>query len=645
MPLWKIAWRSIQRRWLASVLTMFSMALGVMLVVAVLLIVGVVDESFRTNSSLGYDTIVGAKGGELQLTLNTVYYLSKPVENLPFEFYRQFLPAKKRKDREAAIGRDFEDRVEVLSPNGDWSDSREIIIPAGETGADFRVPLLAAERNGPLDFTVTVEVTSKNVVNRVTRRGVTINPQKRVVREEVASKPALPKTSPASTNDDGESSTESEPPGQPSDGDAAEIGEIKATEPSPENPSMEDPSSETLTQEQAEAFAARFADLPPALLLEPRDIFTNDEHAQFHIRLDAESKTPVVITVGLSAGADGRYYEYLTESETAVVPVCLGDYYLNYRVVGTIPPFFDIIYDRQNQRKYEFASGGNFTSKTEGYGIYEAILGARVARDTGLRVGDVIHPSHGAPSGTENATEHRGFIIVGVLASTGTPQDRAVFVNMDGFNEIPDHIRDDGLKEVTALLVDTKDPMTGTELKYQLTEEPVGQAVSPIGIIYSLFDSIVGPMRNVLLVITGVICFVSGISILVSIYNSMNDRKQEIAVMRSLGAGRGTVMAIVLLESVMISMAGGVLGWMAGHAMIGIASQKIEEETGVIVSAFQLAPPLHELSYLLGPQLTPTISVEIWLIPGLILLAILVGFMPALAAYRTDVAEALQSSP
>ena len=62
---------------------MLSMALGVMLVTAVLLIVGVVDRSFQTNSSLGYDTIVGAKGGALQLTLNTIYYLSRPVENLP----------------------------------------------------------------------------------------------------------------------------------------------------------------------------------------------------------------------------------------------------------------------------------------------------------------------------------------------------------------------------------------------------------------------------------------------------------------------------------------------------------------------------------------------------------------------------------
>ena len=93
MSLFKIAWRSIQRRGLASILTALSMALGVMLVVSVLLIHGTVERSFTNKSSLGYNMIVGAKGGRLQLVLNTVYYLSQPVENIPYAYYQQFLGA------------------------------------------------------------------------------------------------------------------------------------------------------------------------------------------------------------------------------------------------------------------------------------------------------------------------------------------------------------------------------------------------------------------------------------------------------------------------------------------------------------------------------------------------------------------------
>src|SRR5688572_15301922 len=96
MSLFYIAWRSILQRGLASLLTSISMALGVLLVVVVLTIHGVVSDSFRNNSSLGYNMIVGAKGGKLQLTLNTVFYLSQPVENIPYDYYLEFVGPEQR---------------------------------------------------------------------------------------------------------------------------------------------------------------------------------------------------------------------------------------------------------------------------------------------------------------------------------------------------------------------------------------------------------------------------------------------------------------------------------------------------------------------------------------------------------------------
>ena len=96
MNVFKIAWRSIQHRGLGSLLTVISMALGVMMVVAVLTIHGVVSQSFKNNNSFGYNILVGARGGGLQLTLNTVYYLSKPVENIPYEYYLAFCDEETR---------------------------------------------------------------------------------------------------------------------------------------------------------------------------------------------------------------------------------------------------------------------------------------------------------------------------------------------------------------------------------------------------------------------------------------------------------------------------------------------------------------------------------------------------------------------
>src|SRR5256885_5716113 len=119
MSLFRIALRSIQQRGVASLLTMLSMALGVMLVVAVMTIHGVVSQSFKNNASLGYNMIVGAKGGQEQLTLNTVFYLSKPVENIPYTYYLEFL---KRDERDRLQQNSFAVHCrDALQQAADWS--------------------------------------------------------------------------------------------------------------------------------------------------------------------------------------------------------------------------------------------------------------------------------------------------------------------------------------------------------------------------------------------------------------------------------------------------------------------------------------------------------------------------------------------
>ncbi len=492
MSLWKIAWRSIQQRGLASLLTVLSMALGVMMVVAVLSVHGIVAESFRNNSGLGYNLIVGAKGGKLQLTLNTVYYLSEPVENIPYDYYLEFLAA----------------------------DARD------------------------------------------------------------------------------------------------------------------------------------------------------EEYGHSAAALTAAAAT--------DTGRDGKYAQFTD----FVIPLCLGDYLGRFRVVGTTPAMFEALtFGAEADRFYEFSSGRNFQTWSDEHGYFEAVLGATVARELGLQTGDGISPSHGDPEGEGHAQK---FTVVGVLAPTGTPNDRAAFVNIEGFYLMDDHakplaeeaedgdptlasaesasptaeigqgsdhdheshspLRRDRLpiprREVTAILLKTVNPFVAFRLPNLISEGPVAQCVAPIHEITNLFDLIVTPIQLALLALTGLICVVSGISILVSIYNSMNDRRSEIAVMRALGANRGTVMAVILLESILLSLAGGLAGWLGGHAINWLASGEIERRSGVSIGFFDFAPPLNVEILGLGP-IIGWISPELLLVPALVCLAILVGFLPALAAYRTDVAKSL----
>ncbi len=523
MSLFRIALRSIQQRGLASALTMLSMALGVMLIVMVLTIHGVVETSFRLNSQLGYNVVIGAnKSGKEQLILNTVYYLSKPAENISYDFYLEFLSQEER--------------------------------------------------------------------DRQLTNSIRVHAAKQAELTHSLSGLALGTIGFAETN--------------------------------------------SAITSAAQAIAIKQAEV-------------------------------------------GRAGKYSALSEL-VIPVCLGDYYGRFRVVATTPDFFnELIYDQELNKKYAFAQGRNFVEYDEKNRYFEAVVGSQVAKEMNVKLGDEIAPQHGEPGGH---THERKFVVVGILESSGTPNDRATFINMEGFYLMNDHaipvdeiasreaseetdkpaseMSDDELKakmlaeakrratleleadpeplpveqrEVTSLIVKTE-PVAAVGLEFAINKGQEGQAALPAAVILGLFTSFIDPIRSVLIVLTVVICIVSGISILVSIYNSMSERRQEIAVMRALGAQRSTVMNIILLESLLLSLGGWFLGWIVGHVACWLASPLVEEQTGVTVGFNLWGAPYFGETFL---------PLEMLIVPGLVLLSVVVGFLPAMSAYNTDVSKSL----
>ena len=171
-------------------------------------------------------------------------------------------------------------------------------------------------------------------------------------------------------------------------------------------------------------------------------------------------------------------------------------------------------------------------------------------------------------------------------------------------------------------------------------------AVNPVEEVTKLFSFFVDPIQKLLLALTVLICIVSSISILVGIYNSMTQRRHEIAVMRALGANRSKVLLIMLCESVLMALAAGIIGWIAGHGMNALMSPMIEAYTGIRVGFLDVAPSI-PLAFLPGGNLLPewlsamSISPELLVVPGMVVLAILVGIYPAISAYRTDVSASL----
>ena len=463
MNLIQIAWRNFCHRALSSILTTLSLSLGVGLVVLVLSVYGVISEAFTRNASVGYNLVVGPKGSPLQLTLNSVFYLSQPIENLPYTEYLEFLSKEKR---------------------------TELV-----------------------------------------------------------------------------------------------------------------------------------------------DRFRGDESLKER---------------------GGRYAPFIGNG--FVIPLALGDYFGEFRVVGTTPLFFEKLrHGPTLEQEFTFSTGRAFKEFSEEHSYFEAVVGSRVAKEMNVGLGDEFFPTHGDPTGHGHDL---GFTIVGVMDPTGTPNDRAAFVNLEGFYLMDGHAKpleesdtteeseqseavesadvsdrvakpDDyrllsiAEREVTSLLVRTENIIFAPSMQNAINEGFRAQAAAPVGEINKLMGLIVGPLKNAMLIITLITCIVAAVGILVAIYNSMNDRRRDIAVMRALGARRTTVTNIIIFESLLVAGIGAVVGWVLAHAAIAAYSGTIEDQTGVQVGFLT------------------TTGNEIWILPLVVLLALIAALLPAWSAYRTDVGSNL----
>ena len=313
------------------------------------------------------------------------------------------------------------------------------------------------------------------------------------------------------------------------------------------------------------------------------------------------------------------------------MPVCLGDTYQDKRVVGTTPDMFDEL-TYSAIKHYEFAEGQNF----EPNDFFNAVAGAAAAKQTGLKVGDTFRPTHGVDG--KSGHKHGAFTVVGILKPTGTPNDNALFVNIEGFYRVGGHAgkaggparktsrqtkpeekpnkpetkplpraedehRDEHDDEHDEHNDDSRQPeagqrRAGPHLSGERGANPNLEGRNQQGAegcpgghpseeITRLFEEIIGNIEVVLLVFAVMIVLVAGIGIMVSIYNSMNDRRHEIAIMRALGARRSTVMMVILLESILLSLGGGLLGLGMGHGLLAIAGPWIAEKVNLPLSMLQ----------------------------------------------------------
>jgi putative ABC transport system permease protein len=315
------------------------------------------------------------------------------------------------------------------------------------------------------------------------------------------------------------------------------------------------------------------------------------------------------------------------------IPYAVGDNYEGFRIVGTTEEMFTT-FEYQKGRKFQVEPGGRLFDPDK----KEAIVGSYVAQRTGLHAGSTFNPYHGLVY--EETMKHaEQFTVAGVLEPTNSPSDRVVWIPIEGVYRMSGHVlRGTGKqfkaaegeaipeehREVSAVMLKLRDPQAGLFLDQTINRQgKVATLAWPIGrVIADLFEKI-GWMNRVLAMVAYLVVVVAAASILASIYNTMNERRREFAILRALGARRGTVFAAIVLEATTITTLGALAGYIVYGAILGGAFVVIRAQTGVFLNTVRLDPVL------------------VWAPIAMILLGGLSGIVPAIKAYRTDVADNL----
>lgn len=304
-------------------------------------------------------------------------------------------------------------------------------------------------------------------------------------------------------------------------------------------------------------------------------------------------------------------------SVALAVPLSVGDSYKGYRIVGTTLDLF---------QKAEYAPGKKHSPQGEGRffdeRLREAVVGSFVAQRLGLRPGDHFHPAHGVAAGGEEHHHDDEYVVVGILKPSNTPADRVIWIPLEGLQYMSGH-KEESHDEISAILLKFRTPIAGKLLQSQIDRGTQFTLAWPIGtVVAQLFDK-VRWVDKVLELVAYLVALVATGSILASIYNSMNERRREIAILRALGAGRGLVFGAIVLEAAAIATLGMLFSFVVYLAILGPVAAAVQAQTGVVLAPFVFHPIM-------------------WMAPvGMILAGALAGMIPAWKAYETDVAENL----
>ena len=316
------------------------------------------------------------------------------------------------------------------------------------------------------------------------------------------------------------------------------------------------------------------------------------------------------------------------------VPISLGDNYKSYRIVGTNQNFLQKLYEAPLKQ-------GKLFEKP-----YEVVLGFNAANKMDLKLGDSFYGSHGIDASIHEHQDAK-YLVVGLLDYSGEVIDNLILTPLESVWQVHSEDHQKGSfdlsyekkhdhdhhhhkttvneedKEITALLVNYNSPRAKFSIPGIVNNKEQLMAAEPPIEIQRLLD-LVQPAVKVVTVLAWFIFGLAFFSMLITMINSMKDRKYEIAMMRASGATSKLVLISILTEGFLIAFIGGLLGVFMGHILLEIMGQYLTNHyhyqfSGLVFNNF-----------------------ELWLLIGTIATGIISAFIPAIAAYNMDISSTLK---
>jgi putative ABC transport system permease protein len=313
------------------------------------------------------------------------------------------------------------------------------------------------------------------------------------------------------------------------------------------------------------------------------------------------------------------------------IPLALGDSYQGFRIIGTN-------YDYVALYKGEVESGELWKNDLD------VTIGSKIAELMELKLNDQFLSNHGLTQ-DGHAHEEQKFIVKGIFKRSNSVLDNLILTNVESIWKVHENHNEqdstgnmnvtsrkstlvpsvdlaDSTKEITSMLLQYRSPMGAIQLPRMVNSQSKMQAASPAFETARLF-SIMGVGVDILKAFAYVLIFISGLSIFIALYNALKERKYDLAIMRSMGAGRSKLFISILLEASILTFLGCILGLLVSHGALHVMSSTVEQAQKAGISGLVFYS-------------------EEWIIlVGSLLLGLVCGLIPAIEAYRTDISQVL----